>query len=41
MAMGGSMTEITQASTRYTPRTRIPWSHWGALTAIKAAVSFS
>ena len=41
MAIGGSITETTQASTRYTPSTRAPWTHSGAFQAVKSAVSRS
>ena len=41
MAIGGNMTLITQASTRYTPRTSAPWSHSGALSQTNKSVSRS
>ena len=41
MAMGGSMTLITQASTRYTPSTRAPWSHSGAPSQTNSSLSRS
>ena len=41
MAMGGSITDTTQASTRYTPSTRAPWSQSGAFRAAKRPVSRS
>ena len=41
MAMGGSMTDTTQASTRYTPSTRAPRSQAGALSQANSSPSRS
>ena len=41
MAMGGSMTLTTQASTRYTPSTRAPWSQAGAWRYVNRSLSRS
>ena len=41
IAIGGSITDITQANVRYTPKTRMPWSHPGEPDQTKNSVKRS